>query len=70
MPTVLLISGWRLFFYANEGNEPIHIHCRKGEKECKYWIHRASFDLEEAYAYTMSPRDRREIKQIIFEHFE
>ena len=38
MPTILLIFGWRLFFYANEGNEPIHVHCRKGEKECKYWL--------------------------------
>ncbi len=24
MPTILLLFGWRLFFYANEGNEPIH----------------------------------------------
>ncbi|MBI4640139.1 MAG: DUF4160 domain-containing protein [Candidatus Tectomicrobia bacterium] len=43
---------------------------RKGEKECKYWLDREHFDLEEAYAYNMSPRDRREIKKIIFEHFE
>ncbi len=33
MPTILLIMGWRLFFYANEGNEPIHVHCRKGDTE-------------------------------------
>ena len=70
MPTILLILGWRLFFYANEGNEPIHVHCRKGGAECRYWLDRQSFDLDEAYAYDMSPRDRREIKQIIFEHFE
>jgi len=24
MPTVLYVRGWRLFFYANEGTEPIH----------------------------------------------
>lgn len=70
MPTVLVIRGWRLFFYANENNEPIHIHCRKGERECKYWLIRDLFDLDEAYAFGMSPRDRREIKKIIFEHFE
>jgi len=57
-------------FYANEGNEPIHVHCRKGEKECKYWLHTETFDLEEAYGYTMTVRDRREIKKIIFDHFE
>ena len=70
MPTVLLILGWRLFFYANEGNEPAHIHCKKGDKECKYWLDRTNFNLEEAYAFNLSPRDRREIKKIIFEHFE
>ena len=70
MPTVLVIRGWRLFFYANENNEPIHIHCRKVERECKYWLIRDLFDLDEAYAFGMSPRDKREIKKIIFEHFE
>jgi Domain of unknown function (DUF4160) len=40
MPTILLLLGWRIFFYANEGNEPAHVHCRKGEKECKYWLDR------------------------------
>ena len=59
-----------MFFYANENNEPIHIHCRKGERECKYWLIRDLFDLDEAYAFSMSSRDRREIKKIIFEHFE
>jgi len=33
MPTILLIDGWRFFFYSNERNEPIHIRCQKGEKE-------------------------------------
>jgi len=53
MPTILLILGWRLFFYANEGNEPIHVHCQKAEKECKYWLDRESFDINEAYSYNM-----------------
>jgi hypothetical protein len=29
MPTILQILGWRLFFYANESQEPMHIHCTK-----------------------------------------
>ena len=70
MPTILMMLGWRLFFYANEGNEPIHVHCRKGDSECNYWLDRELFDLREAYSYQMSPRDHREIKKIIFEHFE
>ena len=70
MPTILLILGWRLFFYANEGNEPIHVHCQKAEKECKYWLDRESFDINEAYSYNMSSRDKREVRKIIFDHFE
>jgi hypothetical protein len=31
MPTILYIYGWRLFFYYNELNEPIHIHVEKGD---------------------------------------
>jgi hypothetical protein len=70
MPTVLVLLGWRLFFYANEGNEPIHIHCKSGDKECKFWIDVENFDIQEAFALNLSPRDKRQIRKIIFEHFD
>ncbi len=70
MPTILKILGWRLFFYANEGNEPIHIHCRKGEIECKFWLDCENFEISEAYAFNLNAKSRREIRRIIFHHFE
>ncbi len=70
MPTILLVMGWRFYFYSNEMNEPIHIHCRKAGKECKYWIDRENFDLNEAYSYNMNNKDKRQVKKIIFEYFE
>lgn len=70
MPTILLVMGWRFFFYSNEKNEPIHIHCRKAEKECKYWLDTQNFNLQEAYSYSMNNKDKREVKKIIFEYFE
>ena len=70
MPTVLIIDGWRFFFYSNEGNEPIHIHCLKGDKECKYWLDREFYDVQEAFAFNMNNKDRRDVKKIIFNHFE
>ena len=70
MPTVLVLLGWRLFFYCNEGNEPMHVHCRKGEMECKYWIDEEAFDIQEAYSFEISQRDKKQIRKIIFEHFE
>jgi len=70
MPTILEIFGWRPFFYSNEGNEPVHVDARKGEAECKYWVLIDEFDIEESYAHGMTPKDRREIRKIIFIHFE
>lgn len=70
MPTILQILGWRFFFYGNEGLEPPHVHARKAEKECKYWMDRAGYDLEEAFSYQMSARDTREVRKIVFEHFD
>ena len=70
MPTILLILGWRIFFYANEGNEPIHVHCKKGEMECKYWLDCENYALDEAISFNMSSKDRREIRKIVFTHFE
>ena len=70
VPTILFVMGWRFFFYSNEGNEPIHVHCRKGEKECKYWLDTINFDLDEAYNYNLNDKDKRQVKKIIFEYFE
>jgi hypothetical protein len=55
---------------AEQGRVPQHVHCAKAEKECKYWLDRENFDVMEEFAVNMTPRDRREIKRIIFESFE
>ena len=70
MPTILSIFGWRFFFYANERNEPIHIHCRKAEAEAKYWLDVENFEAIEAHTYSMSQADKRMVRKIIFEHFD
>ena len=59
-----------VLLYANERNEPIHIHCRKGDAEAKYWLEVAGFQVIEAHAYNMSPADKRIVRRIIFEHFD
>ena len=70
MPTIIVILGWRLPFFAKEGNEPIHIHCTKGDMECKFWLDREDFDITEAYSYNLTPNERRNIRKIILENFE
>ena len=65
-----MIFGWRIFFYSNEGNEPIHVHAQKAEMECKYWLISETFEIVEEYNFNMKPSDKREIRKIIFEHFD
>ncbi len=70
MPTILFVLGWRFFFYSNEGNEPVHVHASRGEAECKYWLRPELYEIEEAWAYNLTPRLRREVRKFIFDHFE
>lgn len=70
MPTILLIFGWRFYFYSNENREPLHIHVQKAEMEAKFWLDEELFEIREAYSYNMKPNDKKEVRKIIFEHFE
>jgi len=38
--------------------------------ECKYWVYEDRFDIEETYSYGLSPRDKKQVRKIIFEHFD
>jgi hypothetical protein len=70
MPTVIYLYGWRFFFFSNEGNEPIHIHVEKAEKKAKYWLDVEKTDIQEAFCENLGPRDKREVKKVIFEYFD
>ena len=70
MPTILFIYGWRLFFYSNEGLEPIHVHAEKGDMECKFWLLVDEVEIKEALAFNLTPGAKREIKKIIYQHFD
>jgi hypothetical protein len=70
MPTILYIRGWRIFFYANEGHEPCHVHTRKAGAEGKFWLDPDLYEIHEAWSVGFSPRLRREIRKILYDHFE
>ena len=38
--------------------------------DCKYWLHPEEFEISEAYMYNMNSAAKREIRKIIFDHFE
>jgi hypothetical protein len=65
-----MLLGWRIYFYSNEGDEPIHVHCQKGNAEAKYWIDSSNFDVIEVYSYNMNPSDKRNVRKILFNHLD
>ncbi len=62
MPVVLTIDGYKFKFYSNENDEPPHIHIVKAEGNSKYWL---LPNLEEAYTYGYTVRERRKIRQLV-----
>ena len=41
MPTVFEIYGFKVYFWSNENNEPVHFHVSKGTMTAtstKFWI--------------------------------
>ncbi len=67
MPVVLRADGFRLFFYANEGNprEPIHVHVERGDAEAKVWL-RPTVEL--AYNDGFDARTLREVLNLVRTH--
>ncbi|MEO6070751.1 MAG: DUF4160 domain-containing protein [Chitinophagaceae bacterium] len=67
MPTVLLLKGFRFFFYSNESGEPIHVHIMKGEDEGKIWLEPS---MEIAYLHRFTNSEAKDILDIIKENSE
>ena len=38
MPTILRWRGWRVQFYSSDGDEPRHVHVRRGDDQVKVWL--------------------------------
>ncbi|HYJ64987.1 MAG TPA: DUF4160 domain-containing protein [Parafilimonas sp.] len=67
MPTLLLIKGFRFFFYSNENNEPAHVHVTKDSAEGKIWLEP---NLRIAYMNGFSTAEQRDIFNIVNANFE
>jgi hypothetical protein len=38
--------------------------------ECKFWILVEEVEIREAFSYNLSPSAKKEIKKIIYQHFD
>ncbi|MEQ8882161.1 MAG: DUF4160 domain-containing protein [Cyclobacteriaceae bacterium] len=67
MPTVLTIDGFKFLFYSDEGNEPCHIHIKKGGATGKIWL---LPDFDEDYYYGFTEQEKRKIRKLVKENYE
>ena len=65
MPTILEIDGFKFLFYSDEGNEPCHIHVKKGGGNAKVWM---LPEFKEEYYYGFTVSERRKIKGLAREN--
>ena len=62
MPTILIVQGFRFFFWSNENDEPMHIHVEKGGAEGKIWL---LPNVKFAYMHGFTPKQQKVIMEII-----
>ena len=65
MPTILIIDGFRFFFYSNE-HLPKHIHIEKAEKTAKFSLE--SIELIKSFGFNAS--ELKEIRNLVEENQE
>jgi hypothetical protein len=65
MPTLLVINGFRFFFYSNENSEPIHVHVTKGSANGKIWL---LTNIEIAYMNGFTNSEIKMIMETIITH--
>jgi len=66
MPTIFRWKGFRFHFFSNEGHEPPHVHVRRAEDACKFWLDSVSC----AYNEGMTAQDLTQLERIVIEHRE
>ncbi|MCO5239100.1 MAG: DUF4160 domain-containing protein [Chitinophagaceae bacterium] len=67
MPTILLLNGFRFFFYSNENNELVHIHVSKGDAVGKIWL---VPEINICYLHGFNSREERDIMEIVADNCE
>ncbi len=62
MPTVLLVNGFRFFFYSADGLEPPHIHVKKGDGDGKIWL---VPEVKVEYLIDFKAQEEKQILEIV-----
>ncbi|HET7370532.1 MAG TPA: DUF4160 domain-containing protein [Gammaproteobacteria bacterium] len=64
MPTILRIGPYRFFFYANENDEPPHVHIQRDQSLAKFWLRPVSLARSTGFA----SHELSKLAKIVAEH--
>lgn len=59
MPTVARSGPYRIFFFSNEGFEPLHVHIQRERALAKFWLNPV------AAASGFQARELRELEHLV-----
>lgn len=68
MPSILIVHGYRIYFWSNELGEPIHVHIAKGNPSrnaTKVWLTKAGGCVLAHNDGRIPSRDLRELMDIV-----
>ena len=68
MPNLFIVSGYRVYFWSNEGTEPIHVHICKGKPSAnatKLWLTRAGGCIVANNGSNIPERELKELMEIV-----
>ncbi len=66
MPEVFRVEGYVVFFYSNEGQEPMHVHVRRAGGIAKFWMQPLMLDS----ARGLKTQELARAEELIAEHAE
>ena len=67
MPTIHRVGPYRFFFYANDRDEPPHVHVERENSKAKFWLtpvrlqHSGGFNRSEINRIQKLVEDNREV---------
>ncbi|MBF0181121.1 MAG: DUF4160 domain-containing protein [Magnetococcales bacterium] len=66
MPTIWRTSGFRVYFYSHEPNEPAHVHVDKDGRSAKFWLDPLQLSWNMGY----TPKELTQVRSLLLEHRE
>lgn len=72
MPSIFEIIGYKIYFWSNENNEPIHVHVSKGNpvaNSTKVWLTKSGGCILANNNSKISQNDLNKLLPIISKHY-